>query len=211
VTKDDASNPGYEGIHRTASANEEKRKFAQLTARSEPIVADLLLKIHQEEHREGLTIALKRKRDETVAKLEERVQKKVRAHVESLLKDQSLQIVQPSLVSAPFGSHLGGVNDATPSDMLHQFNLGLMKRSYKDLLALIPKMTKEGLPPHEAIKWRPASEKLDEVDRQLAQLNTRHNGERVNKLPCCLANALLQILPNHENRSHTARPRLREC
>ncbi len=126
--------PELNNGHRGASSNEKARQDAIATARNNSAVADAQAKV---------TLAVEqRKPAPVVARLKAAVVSKHAAVLGDLLKKLSLNRPSPAFLKAPMGSHKGGINDATPPDMLHQFSLGLLKRAYLKTVEAIRGTTK---------------------------------------------------------------------
>jgi hypothetical protein len=193
---------------RTAQENEEKLREAQAQVSNLEVVS---VKQQQLTDAQG---------DEAVRKCKADLLATIDREMKRVLQVWSVSHVPPAAWSLPFGAHKGGVNSATPSDMLHQFSLGLMKRAFKNLAKLIKNLTKAAVFPKmpkkmvlpklpvfstvvkkrgtarkEALerkdaakgkkssrtsqeKWMRSNERLTELYRRMAAMNTRHNGTR---------------------------------
>lgn len=191
MTKEELMNPDYDGasVVRTAEWNEAQRRLAAIVAESALTVVDAKAKLMTARGKLAASRLLvstrKRKRDvgdvlkEEVSKREADLRAKRRAAREEELVKSSVHSTSPAFLTAPMGAHgAGGVNSATPPDMLHQYSLGLMKRAVKKTIALI-KSAKQPATAPRTQRWPRRAQRLATLDMRLSRFNTRHNGKQV--------------------------------
>ena len=130
VKKDSADDPLFRGPPRTAKENEKKLREAEVQVHCLPAVETI---------QQHLADAVD---DEERRVRSSELQATVDRELKRALQEFSVCHIPADAWSLPFGAHQGGVNSAAPPDMLHQFNLGLMKRAFKNILKLIKSMTK---------------------------------------------------------------------
>jgi len=135
VTTADIMNPDYEESntiagHRTAAWNEAMRHEAAQK------VADM-----SEVQEIQAAIDFASSHNQPIANLNKKLESKKKNALEELLKAQSLHQATPAFLTAPMGAHSGGINDATPPDMLHQMSLGLFKRAFRKILEMVKSVT----------------------------------------------------------------------
>jgi hypothetical protein len=193
------------GVARTAEWNEGERNRAAQVAESAPSVVsakrDVMLAkaalaaanaVEQASQRSGK----KRKRDsvsllDSLCRQEAKLHDRRRVARDAELQKSSLHSSTPAFLNVPMGAHsgagesgttpfkmcgAGGVNSATPPDMLHQFSLGLMKRAVSKTIGLIRLVKKSSLVP-KGETWATRAQRLAALDIRLATFNVRHNGE----------------------------------
>lgn len=142
VGKSQCSDPHYDGIHQTRLASDNEKRFDEVCAMVEQSKEVTALRIQAEEY-----MANPATRDDDVGRRQQFMKYRKRRDMELRkgLRPYSLHHIKPALWSLPFGAHKGGVNSATPPDVLHQLKLGLMKRASDNIRTMLKEVKKSAV------------------------------------------------------------------
>lgn len=83
-----------------------------------------------------------------------------------VLRKLSMKHIRPSTWGVPYGANIHGVYGATPPELLHQFDLGLLKKTYEMLLAMIKDESEQG-----GLSY---AHRMRILDSRLLAFNIRH-------------------------------------
>lgn len=98
--------------------------------------------------------------------LENRERKRIKV-AKDALKQISMKHIRPATWEIPLGANPKGIYGATPPEMLHQFDLGLLKRTHELLLAMMKAEADERIGTSFALRKRI-------MDSRLMAFNVRH-------------------------------------
>lgn len=95
---------------------------------------------------------------------------------DALLKSMSAKPVRVGFWGAPFGSPQG-IYGATPPELLHQYDLGLCKKAWEMIMAMMKSESDHGLTPGITFQA-----KMELLDDRVKRIQVRHSAENISRV-----------------------------